>query len=50
MNKYVKINANDLIVLLDYLFDKIDLCYKIECKNTIENFKNRNGLNKMEIL
>lgn len=44
MNKYVKIEQNDLITFLEYLLDKIEKCYYNECKQSVKRFLERNGV------
>lgn len=40
MNKYVKIEINNL----NNLLDKIEECYYKECKQSIKRFLERNGI------
>lgn len=44
MNKYIKIETNDLTNFLEYLLDKIEECYYKECKQSIKRFLERNGI------
>lgn len=43
--KYVKIEKEDLSNFLDYLLDKIEVCYYNECKTMIKRFLERNDIN-----
>ena len=38
------INANDLIIFLEYLLEHIEECYYKECKQSIKRFLERNGV------
>ena len=40
----IKINKNDLISFLDYLLDKVEICYYNECKQAIIRFLERNDI------